>query len=71
MRGPARGMNPSCQPGEKADCCCLTDHVTLGSPWPPKSGVVLCLNGKSITANFDGTAITGYGGLAHGGVLRS
>ena len=27
----------------------LTDNITLTSTWEPKSGVVLCLNGKAIT----------------------
>ena len=33
----------------------LTDDVTISSTWEPKDGVVLCLNGYSITAdgNFD------------------
>ena len=36
----------------------LTDNITLTSTWEPKSGVVLCLNGKSITANGSFDAIT-------------
>ena len=36
----------------------LTNNITLTSTWEPKSGVVLCLNGKSITANGSFNAIT-------------
>ena len=35
----------------------LTDNVTLTAEWEPKSGTVLCLNGKSITLNAMGDVI--------------
>lgn len=35
----------------------LTDNVTLTAEWEPKSGTVLCLNGKSITLNAEGDVI--------------
>lgn len=35
----------------------LTDNVTLTAEWEPKSGTVLCLNGKSITLNAEGAVI--------------
>ena len=36
----------------------LTQNVTIDSTWEPESGVVLCLNGYSITANGEFNAIT-------------
>ena len=36
----------------------LTQNVTIDSTWEPESGVVLCLNGCSITANGEFNAIT-------------
>lgn len=35
----------------------LTKDVTLTAEWEPKSGIVLCLNGKSITLNAEGDVI--------------
>lgn len=35
----------------------LTKDVTLTAGWEPKSGIVLCLNGKSITLNAEGDVI--------------
>ena len=35
----------------------LTDNVELAAEWEPKSGIVLCLNGKSITLNAEGDVI--------------
>lgn len=35
----------------------LTKNVTLTTEWEPKSGTVLCLNGKSITLNAEGDVI--------------
>lgn len=35
----------------------LTKDVTLTAEWEPKSGTVLCLNGKSITLNAEGDVI--------------
>ena len=35
----------------------LTKNVTLKKEWEPKSGTVLCLNGKSITLNAEGDVI--------------
>ena len=35
----------------------LTDNVKLAAEWEPKSGTVLCLNGKSITLNAEGAVI--------------
>ena len=35
----------------------LTDNVKLAAEWEPKSGTVLCLNGKSITLNAEGDVI--------------
>ncbi len=35
----------------------LTDNVELAAEWEPKSGTVLCLNGKSITLNAEGDVI--------------
>lgn len=35
----------------------LTKDVTLTAEWEPKSGTVLCLNGKSITLNAEGAVI--------------
>ena len=35
----------------------LTKNVTLTAEWEPKSGTVLCLNGKSITLNAAGAVI--------------
>lgn len=35
----------------------LTDNVTLTAEWEPKSGTVLCLNGKSIKLNAMGDVI--------------
>ena len=35
----------------------LTKNVTLTAEWEPKSGTVLCLNGKSITLNAKGDVI--------------
>lgn len=35
----------------------LTKDVTLTTEWEPKSGTVLCLNGKSITLNANGDVI--------------
>ena len=35
----------------------LTKDVTLTAEWEPKSGTVLCLNGKSITLNAKGAVI--------------
>ena len=35
----------------------LTADVELTDTWEPADGVVLCLNGKTITANFDNNAI--------------
>lgn len=35
----------------------LTQNVTLEKEWEPKSGTVLCLNGKSITLNAEGDVI--------------
>lgn len=35
----------------------LTDNITLDSTWTPEFGVVLCLNGKTITADGDFNAI--------------
>ena len=35
----------------------LTKNVTLTTEWEPKSGTVLCLNGKSITLNAEGAVI--------------
>jgi len=35
----------------------LTKDVTLTAEWEPKSGTVLCLNGKSITLNANGDVI--------------
>ena len=45
---------------DKAGKYYLTDNVTLSSTWAPKDGVVLCLNGKTITANgnFDCIEVT-------------
>lgn len=40
-----------------ADSYYLTDNVTLTAEWEPKSGTVLCLNGKSITLNAEGDVI--------------
>ena len=36
----------------------LTKDVTIDSTWEPQNGVVLCLNGNSITANGEFNAIT-------------
>ncbi len=35
----------------------LTDSVTLSAPWHPVNGTALCLNGQTITAGGDFTAI--------------
>ena len=35
----------------------LTDNVNLTDTWTPKDGVVLCLNGKTITMNADDKAV--------------
>mgnify|MGYP004553826081 FL=1 len=35
----------------------LTDSVTLSAPWHPANGTALCLNGQTITAGGDFTAI--------------
>lgn len=43
---------------DKAGKYYLTDNVTLSSTWAPKGGVVLCLNGKTITAKGDFDCIT-------------
>lgn len=43
---------------DKAGKYYLTDNVTLTATWAPPSGTVLCLNGKSITANGKFNAIT-------------
>ena len=43
---------------DKAGKYYLTDNVTLSSTWAPKDGVVLCLNGKTITAKGDFDCIT-------------
>ncbi|MCF2662021.1 S-layer homology domain-containing protein [Pseudoflavonifractor phocaeensis] len=36
----------------------LTKDVTLTETWKPKNNTYLCLNGKTITANFEGSVIT-------------
>lgn len=35
----------------------MTDNVNLTETWTPQDGVVLCLNGKTITMNADDKAV--------------